>query len=83
MKLPRFTMVVLTIVPATAANCSRPHGRTLSATAKKPASVAGCLYPMLSKILSKTSPTALFLPQARLSLRPRPRKLIIQTPSSL
>ena len=48
MKLPRFTMVVLTIIPATAANCSRPHGRTLSATAKKPASVARSLYLRLS-----------------------------------
>ncbi len=34
MKLPRFTMVVVMIVPATAANCSRRHGRTLSRITK-------------------------------------------------
>ncbi len=92
MKLPRFTMVVVMIVPATAANCSRRHGRTLSritktrsaitkslsASTKKPASVAGFLYLRLSI----TRLSAPFLPATRLSLHPRARKLIIQTPCS-
>ena len=50
---------------------------------KKTASLAGSLYPLLSMMLSKTSMPALLLPAARLSLPPRARKLIIQTPSSL
>lgn len=77
MKLTRPAFVVVTIVP-TAANNSRRHRRTLSATAKKPASVAGFLYLRLSI----TRLSAPFLPATRLSLRPRARNLIIQTPSN-
>ena len=77
MKL-RQPFVVVTIVPATAANNSRRHRRTLSATAKKPAATAGFLY--LS--LSMTRLATLLLPTARLSLSSRALKLIIQTPSS-
>jgi hypothetical protein len=78
MKLRQPAFLVVTIVPATAANNSRRHRRTLSATAKKPASVAGFLY--LS--LSMTRLATLLLPTARLSHSSRALKLIIQTPSS-
>ncbi len=83
MKLPLPPIVVFLLSPATAANNSRRHRRTLSATAKKPASVAGFRYLILSMMLSMTRLTALFLPAAPLSRSPRSLKLIIQTPSSL
>ena len=44
MKLSTAGYCHLPISPATAANSSRRHRRTLSATAKKPASLAGFLY---------------------------------------
>ncbi len=79
MKMPLLTMIVITIVPATAASCSHRHRRTLSATAKKPASVAGFRFLMLSK----TCLALLFLPAAPLSLSPPALNLTIQTPNSL
>jgi len=79
MKLRLPAIVVFLLSPATAASCSRRHRRTLSATAKKPASVAGFLYLRLSM----TRLTALFLPAARASHTPRSLQLTIQTPSSL
>ena len=44
MKLPLPAMVLFLFSPASAANSSRRHRRTLSATAKKPASLAGFLF---------------------------------------
>ncbi len=79
MKLYPLAIVVFLLSPATAASCSRRHCRTLSATAKKPASVAGFLYLRLSM----TRLTALFLPAAPLSRTPRSLQLTIQTPSNL
>jgi hypothetical protein len=78
MKLTLPAFVVVTIVPATAANNSRRHRRTLSATAKKPASVAGFLY--LTINIPRLTP--LFLPPAPLSRSPRSLHFTIQTPSS-
>jgi hypothetical protein len=43
MKLHLLAMVLFLLFPTTAAYCSRRHRRTLSASAKKTASVAGCL----------------------------------------
>jgi len=77
MKL-RQPFVVVTIVPATAANNSRRHRRTLSATAKKPASVAGFLFLKLNFAFRST----LFLPLATPSHQSHLLKLITQTPSS-
>jgi hypothetical protein len=86
MKLRLLAMVVLLFSPATAAHCARRHCRTLSAncptlsaTTKKPASLAGFLY----LTLTLTRLTALFLPAARASHTPRSLLLIMQTPSSL
>jgi hypothetical protein len=59
MKLHLLAIVTSLLSPAIAAICSRRHRRTLSATAKKPASVAGFLY--LS--LSITRLITLFLPR--------------------
>lgn len=83
MKLRLLAIVVFLFSPAIAANCSRRHRRTLSATAKKPASGAGFLYLRLSMMLSMTHLLALFLPAAPLSRSPRSFQLTIQTPSSL
>jgi hypothetical protein len=84
MKLRPLATVFL-FSPPTAANCSRRHRRTLSPTAKTLSPTtknqpqrAGLLYLRLSI----TRLTALFLPQARLSLSPRALNLFIQTPSS-
>jgi hypothetical protein len=84
MKLRLLAIVVSLLSPATAANCSRRLRRTLSAncptlsaTTKKPASMAGFLYLRLSM----TRLTALFLPAAPLSRTPRSLQLTIQTPS--
>jgi hypothetical protein len=44
MKLQLLAMPVFLLSPTTAANCFRRHCRTLSASAKKPASLAGFLY---------------------------------------
>jgi hypothetical protein len=86
MKLPLPPIVVFLLSPATAANNSRRHHRTLSASTKKPASLAGFLYLRLSM----TRLTALFLrassrtlPAARASYSPRSLHSTIQTPSSL
>jgi hypothetical protein len=79
MKLRLPAMVIFLLSPVSAAICSRRHRRTLSATAKKPASVAGFLYLRLCI----TRLTTLFLSAAPLSLSPHSLKLIIQTPSSL
>jgi hypothetical protein len=90
MKLRLPAIVPLLFSPATAAHCRL--GRTLSritktrsaitkslsARTKNPASVAGFLYLRLSI----TRLSAPFLPATRLSLRPRARNLIIQTPSN-
>jgi hypothetical protein len=77
LRLPAF--VVVTIAPATAVNSFRRHRRTLSATTKKPASVAGFLY----LTLNIPRLTALFLPPTHLSRTPRSLHFTIQTPSSL
>jgi hypothetical protein len=79
MKLQLLAMVVFLLFPTTAAYCSRRHCRTLSVSTKKPASVAGFLFLMISKfrraaLVPSRSPSLLF---------PRSLKLIIQTPSSL
>jgi len=83
MKLPSLPIVLFLFSPATAAHSSRRHRRTLSATAKKPASLAGFLYLRLSKMLSKTPLAGSFPPAAPLSRSPRSLHLIIQTPNSL
>ncbi|CAN5567433.1 hypothetical protein BH20ACI3_BH20ACI3_43120 [soil metagenome] len=79
MKLRPLAIVLFLFSPVTAANCSRRHRRTLSATTKKPASMAGFLYLRLSL----TRLTALLLPPAPLPPTPRSIQLTIQTPSSL
>jgi hypothetical protein len=79
MKLWPLPKALSSILPASAANCSRRHCRTLSVNAKKPASVAGflsfsCDFPRLlthslpDRQASRTSPLL---------------KLTTQTPSSL
>jgi hypothetical protein len=78
MKLPPLTIIVSLLCPPTAANHSRRHCRTLSVSAKKPASVAGFLYLRLS-ISRLTAP----LLHAAPASHPHPSlKLITQTPSS-
>jgi len=79
MKLRLLMMVVFLLFLVTAANCSPRHCRTLSATTKKPASLAGFLY--LGLTFSRR--TALFLPATSLSCRRRSFQSTIQTPSSL
>ena len=78
MKLQQLAIVVFLISPTSAANCSRPHCRTLSATAKKPASLAGFLFLKFNLTL----PFALFPPLAPTSLQPHLLNLITQTPNS-
>jgi hypothetical protein len=48
MNLPHLAMVVFLLCRSTAAHSSRRQRRTLSATAKKPASMAGFLYLFLN-----------------------------------
>ena len=79
MKLPPLAIVVLLLSPAIAAHCTRRHRRTLSATTKKPASLAGFLY----LIRSNFRLIAAFLSRALTSPHPSAPKLTIQTPSSL
>ena len=62
MKLQQLAIVVFLISPTSAANCSRRHCRTLSATAKKPASLAGFLFLKFNLTL----PFALFPPWPQL-----------------
>jgi len=78
MKLPPLAIVVLLLSPAIAAHCSRRQRRTLSATTKKPASLAGFLFLRLSI----TRLTALFLLPARASHTPCSLQLFMQTPNS-
>ncbi len=63
MNLPFAGCCSLPILPRTAANYSRRFPRTLSATAKKPASLAG----FLSRGLNISRLTVLFLPASPLS----------------
>ena len=80
MKLPPLAIVVVVLLsPAIAAHCSRRQRCTLSATTKKPASLAGFLY----LIRSNFRPIAAFLSRALTSPHPSAPKLTIQTPSSL
>ena len=79
LETPAPSQAHLSIVSATAANSPRSHCRTLSATAKKPAAVAGFLI----LVLSVSRRTALFLPATSLSSRRRSFQSTIQTPSSL
>jgi hypothetical protein len=78
MKLP-LAIVFLLLSPPTAANSSRRYRRTLSATAKKPASVAAFLSLRLdfAHLLTHSLPDRLVSPTSPLL------KLITQTPSSL
>lgn len=78
MKLQLLAVVSL-LCPPSAANYSRRHSRTLSATVKKPASLAG----FLSRRLYMTRLIAHFLPCCRASSTSRSLKLITQTPNSL
>lgn len=78
MKLQLLTTAVFIWSPSSAANCSRRLCRTLSASAKKPASLAGFLY----LILYLTLRFALFLSLAPPSPQPHLLYLIIQTPNS-
>ncbi len=78
MKLQPPAIVVSFMSPPSAANCSRRHCRTLSATAKKPASLAGCL----SLKLNLTLRFAPFLSLAPPSLQSHLLNLITQTPNS-
>jgi hypothetical protein len=81
MKLQPLAMVVSLLSPTTAAAayCSRCHRPTLSATAKKPASMAGLLY----LPLNIARPSAFFLPAPPASQQPCALKSITQTPSNL
>jgi hypothetical protein len=79
MKLQPLALVVFPYLPPSAANCSRRHSRTLSAAAKKPASLAGFIFLRLN--LSRLPP--LFLALAAPSLPFLLLKFITQTPSSL
>jgi hypothetical protein len=74
--LPPF--VVFLSAPTAAANSSRRHRRTLSASAKKPAALAGFLY----LILSIAHHNGSFPSRNPLSRSPRSLHLLIQTPSS-
>ena len=79
MKLLPAPNLIFLLSLATATNRSRCQRRTLSATTKKPASLAGFRYLMISKfrlaaLVPSRSPTLLIPPSL---------KLIIQTPSSL
>ena len=78
MKLRLPALVVVTMVPATAANNSRRHPRTLSAGTKKPASLAGCfsLPPCISCL------SALFLLAARRQSTLRLLNFFSQSPGS-
>ena len=91
MKLHSLTMAVLLFSPGhRGALPSRPHSvsdhknslgnhKVSVCEHKKPASVAGFLYLRLA-ITRLSAP--FLLPTTRLSLHPRARKLIIQTPCS-
>jgi hypothetical protein len=78
MNIQRLAMVVFLISLLIAATSARRHCLTLSATAKKPASLAGCcsLRPYISAL------TALFLLAARLQSTLRLLNFSTQTPSS-
>jgi hypothetical protein len=78
MNIQLLAMPVFLLSPTTAANCFRRHCRTLSPTAKKPASVAGFLF--LRLIFSRLPP--LFLLLAAPSYPSYLLNLITQTPSS-
>ena len=78
MKLQPLAIVVFLMSPTSAANCSPRHCRTLPATAKKPASLAGFLFLKLNLTLR----FALFLSLAPTSLQPHLLNLITQTPNS-
>ncbi len=79
MKLPLLAMAVFLLSPTTAANCFRRHCRTLSASPKKPASLAGFLFLKLNLCRLPS----LSLPLATPSHPPHISSLITQTPSSL
>jgi hypothetical protein len=79
MKLRPLTMIVSLLSLTRTANCSRCHRRTLSVTAKKPASVAGFLY-----LRPNSFPwQLLFFPWPDLHTSLNSPKFITQTPSSL
>jgi hypothetical protein len=79
MKLPLLAMADFLLSPNTAANSFRPHCRTLSANAKKPASLAG----FLSLKLNFCRLPSLSLPLATPSHQSPISSLIALTPSSL
>ena len=76
---PLLLIFALPLSLVSAANYSRRLCRTLSATTKKPAPMAGLFY----LILSTTRLTLFSLPQAALSRTPRSLPSTIQTPNSL
>jgi len=78
MKLPLLALAVFPISPTMVTNCFRRQRRTLSANAKKPASLAGLLSLQLnlSRLSSPGLPLASPLHPAHLLLT------IPQTPSS-
>ena len=79
MKLQLLAIVFLFLSPATAANSSRRQRRTLSATAKKPASMAG----FFSLRFDSARIIAHSFPCRRVSRASRFLNLITQTPNSL
>ncbi len=79
MKTQPLTMVVSLLCPPTATNSSHRHCRTLSASAKKPASLAGFLHLGLT-----FSPRTALFPACNLTfLQASLIPSSIQTPSSL
>jgi hypothetical protein len=78
MKLQLLAMVVFLLCQPTAAYSARRQRRTLSTTAKKPASLAGFLY----LLLSMTSADRSFSSQNLTTPSPRSLQLLIQTPTS-
>jgi hypothetical protein len=67
MKLPLLAMTVFLISPTTVTNCFRRQRRTLSANAKKPASLAGFLSLQLNlsrPLVSLSSPGLSFTPRS-------------------
>jgi len=79
LRLPLFLLFPLS--PATAANCSRRHRRTLSAITKKPASLGWLPLPYAHQNAQHDFHAGSFSSRGPLSRSPRSLQLTIQTPS--